>query len=176
LGGRVRTGDGFFALTASNRIPPASLGTWDAIYREAIMGGFGSLLGFWIFIAAIIVASIWASARKKAEKHETLRRIVEKTGTIDEALLRGLFKEGSSEESKPGAQYRALRIWGTIIMFIGAGLAMFFLIPTLFGARVERGFGGLGISAGIALLGLGVFLSSLFAEPPSGSVNDPPSR
>jgi hypothetical protein len=133
-------------------------------------------MGFWIFIGAIIVASIWSRARQRAEKHETLRRIVEKTGTIDEANLRVLFKEGSSEQGKPGAQYRALRIWGTIIMFIGAGFAMCLSIPIAFGNHVERGFGGLGIAVGIVILGLGVFFSSRFAEPPSGSLNDPPSQ
>jgi hypothetical protein len=133
-------------------------------------------MGFWIFLAAIIVASIWASARQKAEKHETLRRIVEKTGTIDEAKLKELFKEEPSDEWKPGAGYRVLRIWGTIIMFIGAGIAMFFLIPTLFGSPIEWWFGGLAISAGIAMLGLGIFFSSRFAEPPPGSRNDPPAR
>lgn len=138
---------------------------------------WGSLLGFWIFIAAIVVASIWARVRQRAEKHETLRRIVEKTGTVDETNLRALFKEGSSEPGRPGAQYRALRIWGTIILFIRAGLAICLLIPLLvFGNQVERGFGGLGIAAGIVMLGLGVFLSSRFAEPPSSSQNDPPSQ
>jgi hypothetical protein len=138
--------------------------------------GGGAVLGFWLFIGAIIVASIWARARQKAEKHETLRRIVEKTGTIDEGMLRGLFKEGSPDASKPGALYRTLRIWGTIIMFIGAGLAMFFLIPVTFGSPFARNFGVFGIPAGIAMLGLGVFFSSRFAEPPSASVNDPPSQ
>jgi hypothetical protein len=137
--------------------------------------GGGAVLGFWLFIGAIIVASIWARARQKAEKHETLRRIVEKTGTIDEAMLRGLFREGSPDASKPGALYRTVRIWGTIIMFVGLALTTSFLIPLL-GSPDEPELGSLGISAGIAVLGLGVFLSSLFAEPPSASVNDPPSQ
>jgi hypothetical protein len=139
--------------------------------------GFGlPAFGFWIFVGAIIVASIWASARQKAEKHETLRRIVEKTGTIDEAKLRELFKEGPSEEPKPGADYRALRIWGTIIMFVGAGIALVFLLPTLFWSPIEWWYGGLAISAGIAMVGLGIFFSSRFAEPPPGTRSEPPAR
>jgi hypothetical protein len=43
--------------------------------------------GFWMFIAAIILAGTWSSARKNAEKHETLRRIVEKTGTIERQVV-----------------------------------------------------------------------------------------
>jgi hypothetical protein len=61
-------------------------------------------------------------------------------------------------------------------MFIGAGVGMFFLIPTLFGRPVEWWYGGLAISAGIAMLGLGVFISSRFAEPPPASRNEPPAR
>lgn len=137
---------------------------------------WGSLLGFWIFVGAIIVASIWSSARQRAEKHETLRRIVEKTGTIDEARLKDLFQEAPSEEPKPGAGYRALRIFGTIIMFIGAGVGTFFLIPTLFWRPIEWWYGGLAISAGIAMVGLGVFMSSRFAEPPPGTRSEPPAR
>jgi hypothetical protein len=131
--------------------------------------------GFWMFIAAVIIAGTWSSARKSAEKHETLRRIVEKTGTIDEAKLKELFKE-DSEESKPGEIHRGLRIGGTIIMFVGAGIALFFLIPTLLGDPIDWWFGGLAVAAGVAMLGLGVFISSRFAEPPPGARNDPPVR
>jgi hypothetical protein len=46
---------------------------------------------FWIFIAVVVWASTWEKARRNAEKHETLRRIIEKTGTIDEAKLKELF-------------------------------------------------------------------------------------
>lgn len=140
-------------------------------------GGFGGLsLGFWIFLAAIIVASIWSGARQRSEKHETLRRIVEKTGTVDEARLRELFREDSDGEAKPGFGYRFLRISGTIVMFVGAGIAMFFLIPTLIGRPVEWWFGGLAISAGVAMTGLGLFFASRFAEPPAGRWTDPPAR
>ena len=55
---------------------------------------------------------------------------MEKTGEIDEARLKELFKEDPSDESAPGYAYRGLRIGGTIIMFLGAGVATFFLIPT----------------------------------------------
>jgi len=131
--------------------------------------------GFWMFIAAVVVAGTWSSARKSAEKHETLRRIVEKTGSIDEAKLKELFKE-DSEETKPGEVYRGLRIGGMIIMFVGAGMALSFLILVLLGNAIGWWFGGLAVSAGIAMLGLGVFISSRFAELPPGSRNDPPVR
>ena len=142
---------------------------------------FGAL-GFWIFIAAIIVASTWSSSRREAEKHETLRRILEKTGRIDEEKLKELFKAEPAEQRKPGAGYRALRIAGTIIMFIGA-------VPAILGTAglLSESFGvpppppdfvvgALLIAAGITVVGLGVFFSSRFAEPPPASQNQPPAR
>jgi hypothetical protein len=128
-------------------------------------GDIGAL-GFWLFVAALVVGGMWKESRQQAEKHETLRRIVEKTGVIDEAALKELFSP--AEESKPSVSYRGLRIAGTIIMFAGAGVAVFFLIPTLIGNPIEWWYGGLAVAAGISLLGLGVFFSSRFAAPPPG--------
>jgi hypothetical protein len=142
-------------------------------------------LGFWIFIAAVVVGGMWSEARKKAEKHETLRRIVEKTGTIDEAKWKELFREAPSEEPKPGSGYRLTRVLGTIIMFIGAAIATFFWIVAGFGKVLghTRMFDGgewliacFAVPAGIAMLGLGIFFSSRFCEPPPGTRNEPPAR
>jgi membrane protein implicated in regulation of membrane protease activity len=144
--------------------------------RNMHPGGWGLSLGLWIFLAAIIVASIWSGARQRAEKHETLRRIVEKTGTVDEARLRELFREDPDGEGQPGSGYRFLRISGTITMFVGAAIALFSLIPLLFGRPVEWRFGGLAVAAGVAVVGLGIFFSSRFAEPPAGRWTDPPAR
>jgi butyrate kinase len=139
---------------------------------------------FWIFIAAVVVASIWSSARQKAEKHETLRRIVEKTGTIDEVKLKELFSE-PSEESKPGYGYRVARVIGTITIFLGAGaatlvsiavgLGKLFAVTEMFQDRVGW-IAGFAISAGITLLGVGIFFSSRFCEPPPGTRSEPPAR
>jgi len=128
---------------------------------------FGAL-GFWIFIGAIVVAGIWEKSRREAERHETLRRIVEKTGEIDEAKLKELFSTEPAEQSKPGGGYRALRITGTIIMFLGAGLALVFATLGLVMGEREA-FGALAIAACTTLVGWGVFYSSRFAEPPPGS-------
>ena len=131
-----------------------------------VSGDLGAF-GFWIFIAALLVGGMWKDSRQQAEKHETLRRIVEKTGEIDEVKLKELF--GPDEESNPAVTYRGLRIAGTILMFAGAATAVFFLIPGLIGRPIEWWYGGVAVAAGIALLGLGVFLSSRFAEPPQAT-------
>ena len=125
-------------------------------------------LGFWIFIAALLVGGMWKESRQNAEKHETLRRIMEKTGVIDEAILKELFSP-AEDKSDPAMTYRGLRIAGTIIMFTGAAVALFFLLPTLFGSPIDWWYGGVAIGGGISLLGLGVFFASRFAEPPAGA-------
>jgi hypothetical protein len=139
-------------------------------------------LGFWIFIAAIMVAGMWSDSRKKAEKHETLRRIVEKTGTIDEAKLKELFAEPACVRQKPGGGYRALRIAGSIVMFIGAGIFAFFsLVAGLFVLQgeplpdIENIAPLFAAGIGIAFVGFGLFFSSRFAEPPADRQNEPPA-
>lgn len=148
-------------------------------------GGFGPAWGFWIFLAAIIVVSTWAKSRRESEKHQTLRQIVERTGTLDEARMKELFKTDPVEQSKPGSGYRALRVSGTIIMFIGIGLLTFFLgfaaLALIFGdtgTMAPRDRAGMlaafASCAGITMFGYGLFYSSRFAEPPPTDRNEPP--
>jgi hypothetical protein len=130
---------------------------------------------FWIFIAVAVWASAWEKSRRNAEKHETLRRIIDKTGMVDEAKLKELFAAPPASEwwksppSPPGSGYRALRIIGTIIMGIGAALAILFAILSRFGAVGDPHAATIGVSVAfaIAMLGLAFFLSSRFAQPPS---------
>jgi hypothetical protein len=141
--------------------------------------------GFWIFIAALVVAGIWSDSRKKSDQHETLRRIVEKTGTIDEARLKAVFADENWPEAKPGYAYRGLRISGTIVLFVGAGIAVFFLVAALLGkvfglthmfTDITGLMVGLAVAAGVAVVGAGLFLSSRFATPPPAPTNEPPAR
>lgn len=140
--------------------------------------------GFWLFIGAIVVAGIWSDARKKSDEHETLRRIVEKTGTIDEANLKRLFSQ-DGYLAEPGQAYRGLRICGTIVMFLGAGIATFalvlMLLGKLFGVAVllgsmHKGLPVIAVAAAVAVLGLGLFLSSRFATPPPAVSPENPAR
>ena len=135
---------------------------------------------FWLFIAIAAAASHWEKARRNAEKHETMRRIIEKTGTVDEARLKDLFRPGSPDwlTSRPGSGYRALRIAGCILMFIAAGVALFFVIMGRTGVIPDQASTiGLASSAIVALSGVGLFFASRFAEPPPDqSRNEPAAR
>ncbi|MEJ0100268.1 MAG: hypothetical protein WDO12_11230 [Pseudomonadota bacterium] len=137
-------------------------------------------LGLWLFLGAAVVAGAWEKNRKLAEKHETLRRIVEKTGTVDEAQLRELLNPSRAEndwlKSKPGSGYRALRVGGFVVMGIGAAIAVLCLamglaggVPQLIATR------GLCVAAAFATFGVALFLSSRFAEQPPGQ-GDGPAR
>lgn len=47
---------------------------------------------FWIALGAVLIAGGWWKSRSEALKHETIRRIIEKTGEIDELKLKALFE------------------------------------------------------------------------------------
>jgi hypothetical protein len=138
-------------------------------------------LGIWLFLAALVIASAWKAIRRDAEKHETLRRIVEKTGTVDEAQLRVLFRPAAPQEpvkATPGAGYRILRVLGTLIMGGAAALLSSLVVGILLGLNEGTGKGVLGgfvVATTIGVFGLGVFLSARFATPPDRE-NGPTAR
>lgn len=132
---------------------------------------------FWIFIAVVVAASTWEKARRNAEKHETLRRIIEKTGVIDEARLKELFAPppvSESWKSPPGSGYRALRVTGSIFSGIGAAIAIFAVLIGQFGAPSKQSGWVIGLSMGVAIafVGLAIFLASRYASPPPDLKND----
>jgi hypothetical protein len=126
------------------------------------------VVAFWLFIAAVSVAGVWEKSRRNAEKHETLRRIVEKTGSVDEAKLKELFHSPVSlDASNPGEIYQGLRIGGTVVLCVAVGLAAFFYVTGHAGALPRQvQIIGLASSGIVAMIGVGLFLSSLFVEPP----------
>jgi len=131
---------------------------------------------FWLFIAVAVWASAWEKARRNAEKHETLRRIIEKTGVVDEAKVKELFAPppaSASWESPPGSASRALRIMGCIIMGIGVALAIFSGIMMQFGgSNSQHGPTiAMAMAFAIAFVGLAIFFSSRYASAPRGQGN-----
>jgi len=75
-------------------------------------------LGFWSFIAAVVVAGIWDSIRKREAQHETLRRLIESGQPIDDSLADKVIKlTGSSKDLD-----RDLKVSGLITLFVAPGL------------------------------------------------------
>jgi hypothetical protein len=136
--------------------------------------------GFWIFIGIAAWASHWEKARRNAEKHETMRRIIDKTGTVDEARLKELFNSAPSDwmsnmmmtggPSKPGDGYRGLMVGGTIVLSIAAGIALLFLIMGQAGVITQKAqIIGMAAACVPAMIGCGLFFATRFVERPPGS-------
>jgi hypothetical protein len=130
------------------------------------------VVAFWIALAAVLIAGGWAKTRTEAQKHETLRKLIEKGGAVDEAQIRALFyppvPAGTPWWIRPRAKgdgYRALRVVGTIGICLALGLLVFFTPLWLRGIE-EDAIVGVAIGAIILALGAGLFIASRFLEKP----------
>jgi hypothetical protein len=139
---------------------------------------WGSWAGaaFWIFIGIAAWASHWEKTRRNAEKHETMRRIIDKTGTVDEARLKELFNSSPQDwmtnmmTSKPGDGYRGLMVGGTVVLSIAAGIALLFLIMGQAGVIAQKAMIiGMAAASVPAMLGCGLLISTRFVERPPGN-------
>ena len=66
--------------------------------NEAI-SGLGAL-GFWLFLAILVVAIVWAIVRKAQIRQEALIRIVESGQSLDKELIENIFSP-KKESQKP---------------------------------------------------------------------------
>ena len=135
---------------------------------------------FWIFLAAVVVASHWRNKHREAMKHEMVRFLIEKNQRFDETQLRELLNPTPPPTPewlvhKPGYAYRGLRVIGAVLMFVALGLAVLALWRGMMIGMHERSV--LEISTAVplvAMLGAGLFFASRFcARPPS---ENKPSR
>ena len=85
-----------------------------------VAAGLGAF-GFWMFIAAIVVAGMWYDIRKREAQQETLRRIVESGQPVDETMIDKLTS--ASTGGGRGLE-RELRVYGLVTLFIAPGLAV----------------------------------------------------
>jgi hypothetical protein len=132
---------------------------------------------FWIFLAAIIIASIWRKKHREALRHETVRFLIEKNQKIDDAQLTQLLNPPPPPSPEwlvghTGDGYRVLRIFGTIIMFIALGLGLVFLWRGMMLGFHEKSVMEFGTAIPlVAVLGAGLFVASRFVTPPPSSEN-----
>jgi hypothetical protein len=121
---------------------------------------------FWIALAAVIASGRWYKARCQALKYDTIVRLAEKTGRIDEEQFKLLFPPPGPlpphwfAPPQPGQGRMLLRIFGTIALFVALGLA-----TTLFVASVRGGSlpPGIGFAIILAFFGVGLFIAARFA-------------
>lgn len=110
--------------------------------------GLGAL-GFWMFIAAVVVAGIWYDIRRRESQQETLRRVVESGKEIDREVLDKILSSGGSKDLA-----RDLKVSSLIVVFVAPGLAVlgWFLrtvseeaMTALLGVSFLMGFVGAGL-------------------------------
>ena len=121
-----------------------------------VAASYGAL-GFWLFLAAIIVAGIWFDARKRESQQETLRRIVESGQKIDAAMIDKLLAAGGGSRVD-----QDLKVGGLITLSVAPGLA----ILGYFLARLQEELFGvlLGVSLLVGLVGAGLYLAGKMSE------------
>lgn len=115
-------------------------------------------LGFWLFLAAIVVASILGEARKRESQQETLRRVVESGQQLDVAVIDRML--GASGDSKrPG---RELKVSGIIVMFVAPGLSVFGWFLGRFNDKIFEIMIGIGLL--VLIVGIGLYVAGMMAE------------
>lgn len=92
---------------------------------ENIGTGAGlAAIGFWLFVAIVVVGGIWDSARKRDAQHETLRRMMESDKPIDPEVMNQVL----SVTGKSGADSKdlvaSLKLAGVLMLFIAPGLTL----------------------------------------------------
>jgi hypothetical protein len=118
--------------------------------------GLGAL-GFWLFIAAIIVAGIWYDARRKESQQETLRRVVESGRNIDPAVLDRILGTGGGRSLERGLKVAAL-----IVLCAAPGLALLGLFLGQIAAEARAAL--LGTSLLVGFVGAGLYLAARLVE------------
>ena len=123
-----------------------------------IGAGLGAI-GFWGFIAAVVVAGIWYDLRKKEARHETVRRLIESGQKFDDGTLDKLLSASGGEGENLA---RDLKVSGLIVIFISPGLAV---MAWFLGQLNENAFlPVLGAAALVGFAGIGLLVAAKAAE------------
>jgi hypothetical protein len=121
---------------------------------------------FWIALAAVIISGRWLKARREALKYDTIVRLAEKTGRIDEEQFKLLFPPPHPlprhwfAPPEPGQGRMVLRVFGTIALSVALGLGTVFLVVST--RPID---GGVGFMIILAFFGAGLFVASRFLPP-----------
>ena len=115
-------------------------------------------LGFWLFLAAAVVANVVAASRRRESQQETLRRIVESGQQLDVAVIdRLLGASGGNERSD-----RDLKVSGIIVMFVAPGLAILGWFLGRFNDKIFELM--IGVSLLVLIVGIGLYVAGKMTE------------
>lgn len=119
-------------------------------------GIFGlAAFGFWMFVAAAVVAGVWDGVRKREAEHETLRRMIESGKQPDSKMIDALL----GHKKEPA---RDLRVAGLIVSFVAPGLALMGLMISFVNEDALMPL--LGIALLVGFVGAGLLTASKFLE------------
>jgi hypothetical protein len=122
-----------------------------------VAASYGAL-GFWLFLAAVVVGGIWFDARKRESEQETLRRIVESGQQIDTAVIDKMLAASGGRTRID----RDLKVSGLIVLFVAPGLA---ILGWFLGRLEEKLFGlMLGVALLVLFVGIGLLVAGKVSE------------
>jgi len=115
-------------------------------------------LGFWLFLAAMVVANILAASRKRESQQETLRRVVESGQQLDVAVIdRMLGASGGNERPD-----RDLKVAGIIVMFVAPGLSVLGWFLGRFNDKIFEVM--IGVSLLVLIVGIGLYVAGMMSQ------------
>ncbi len=115
-------------------------------------------LGFWLFLAAVVVAGIWTDARKRESQQETLRRVVESGQHLDVAVIDRMLG-ASGDRERPD---RELKVAGIIVMFVAPGLSILGWFLGRFNDKIFEVM--LGVGSLVLLVGIGLYVAGMMSK------------
>ena len=114
-------------------------------------------MGFWFFLAAVVVAGMWFDAKKRESVQETLRRVVESGQNIDPAVVDKLIGAADSSDSTD----RELVVGGLIVLFTAPGLTILGWFLSKFNEKIFDVM--LGVSLLVACIGVGLLVAAKYS-------------
>jgi Flp pilus assembly protein TadB len=124
---------------------------------HGVVAGLGAF-SFWLFIAAIVVAGIWSDAREKQARQQTIRDLLNKSDSLDEAAVQKLVAviEGDSKRSARSSK-QGLEMAYKIMLPVAGGLVF---LGLMVGAFVPM----LGVGGLVACVAYGLLMASRSIE------------
>jgi hypothetical protein len=127
-------------------------------------GDIGAAIGaasFWMFIAAIVVASIAGKSFRHHETQKTIRQAIERGQSLDPQTLDRLMESTTQKGPPPRAGFL---VGGMIMLAIGAGLAAIGWASAQ--VHPDQLYQGLGAGALVGLIGVALIAAGLLIGRP----------
>ena len=119
-------------------------------------GIFGlAAFGFWMFVAAAVIAGVWDGVRKRDAEHETLRRMIEAGKQPDAETIDKLL----GHKKQPA---RDLKVAGLIVLFVAPGLAVMGVMISITKSSALMPLRG--VAALVGFVGAGLLTAAKFLE------------